>query len=288
MFWVSIEQIQCFQALITEGSFTKASEKIHKAKSAVIYSVNNLEKQLGFPLLKRDKYRSQLTPQGRDFLIEAEKLLIQYKNLQSSCSQISSKIETRLRISVSGIYSMNKIYSVIKEAMKKYPNTEILLEREILSGEKMLFNDTVDFAIFENIHNRRELDYKQIDEVTLKLVISKDHSFLKLEKDCQNMESLFHCPQIIQRSTIPDDAYSVGVHDQAIKWKVTDTPSKKEIILNGLGWGRLPEELIKKELQQGKLVHLNWLKDDDITPIYACRKKNSYIGEVATFMWNSM
>ena len=76
MYWITIDQIQCFQAVSESGSFQKASEKLNKAKSAVMYSVKNLEEQLGFPLLDRTLYRSKVTSQGEAFLFRSQQILI--------------------------------------------------------------------------------------------------------------------------------------------------------------------------------------------------------------------
>jgi len=287
MFWMTIDQIECFQAVGESGSFQKASEKLNKAKSAVMYSVNNLEEQLGFPLLDRSSYRSKITPQGEAFLYRSQKILDDMRELHDYCRLIASEVEMKISISVSGIFDINLLYPVIKNAMKEFPSTEIMLEKEILSGEKMLQREMVDISIFENVHNKRELDFKSIGKVKLVLVISSSHSFLDLPPKQQTKEQLFKYPQIVQRSTVPDDDHKVGVHTKSLKWKVTDTPSKKDIILNGLGWGRLPLHVVEEELKNGTLTHLKSLRDDDVVEMYICKRKISFMGQVSQMIWDS-
>jgi DNA-binding transcriptional LysR family regulator len=77
------------------------------------------------------------------------------------------------------------------------------------------------------------------------------------------------------------------VHEGSLKWFVNDTPSKKDIILSGLGWGRLPAHMVDKEINSKRLVHLTQLEDDDDVTIYLCKKKNKSIGKVAKFIWDS-
>ncbi|OUR95650.1 hypothetical protein A9Q84_14200 [Halobacteriovorax marinus] len=287
MYWITIDQIECFQAVSESGSFQKASEKLNKAKSAVMYSVNNLEEQLGFPLLDRSSYRSKITPQGEAFLYRSQKILDNMSELHDYCRQIASEVEMKLSISVSGIFDINLLYPVIKNAMNEFPSTEIMLEKEILSGEKMLQREMVDISIFENVHNKRELDFKSIGKVKLVLVISSDHSFLELPSKQQTKEELFKYPQIVQRSTIQDEDHKIGVHTKALKWKVTDTPSKKDIIMNGLGWGRLPLHVVEEEIKNGKLTHLKNFKDDDEVEMYICKRKNAFMGQVSQLIWDS-
>lgn len=287
MHHITIEQILCLKALVEAGSFSMASEKQGKAKSAIIYSIKRLEEQLGFSVIERSGYKSKLTAKGRDFLDSSKKLLTEYEQLLIKCSHLESHIESFFRLSISGIYGMDMVHPVIANAMTAFPQTEIQLEREILSGERMLNSDMVDLAIFENIRNKKDLDYKQIDEVKMVLTVAANHPFLSIAKSKQSISDLYKYPQIIQRSTIVEDDYKVGVHSESLQWKVSDTNSKHDIISHGLGWGRLPLPLIQNDLDADRLVQLDWLEDDDITPIYISRKKNKMKGKVAEFVWNS-
>lgn len=287
MYWITIDQIECFQAVSETGSFQKASEKLNKAKSAVLYSVKNLEEQLGFPLLDRSSYRSKITAQGEAFLFRSQKVLSNMSELHDYCRQIGSEVEMKLTLSASGIFDMGLIYPVIKNAMSKFPSTEIILEREILSGERMLQREMVDLAIFENLHNKREIDHKPIGKVKLLLVIAADHPFLQLPLKEQTKAELYKYPQIVQRSTIADEDQKVGVHNHSLRWKVTDTPSKKDIILNGLGWGRLPIHVIETDLKNNKLSHLSHFKDDDEVEMFLCKRKDVFMGKVSQLIWES-
>jgi DNA-binding transcriptional LysR family regulator len=284
---ITIDQILCLKAVYSEGSLTKASEKLYRAKSAVNYSLNNLEEQLGFILLDKSGYRPKLTPKAEEFLFKSKNLLVEYDLLLKNSQMIQNGIEMRISISASSMCNLDQMYKVIKKAMIKYPSTEIILHREIMSGEKMLTRDEVDIAMFENITHTDNRDYKQLGKFELPLVIAGDHPFLKLKKKDQTRENLLKYPHIIQQSTIRD-AEPIGIYeDESLRWEVTDILSKKELIQNGLGWGRLSDHMIQKELKSKKLVHL---KNIDVKPkikVYLCRKKSKVHGEVSNFIWDS-
>lgn len=284
MFWISIEQIQCFQAVAKHGSFTQASESLNKAKSAIRYSVNNLEEQLGFKVFDRDSYRPKLTPQGESFLTACEQLSNQYQLFQERCSLIAKSVETRIRLSVSGVYPLMNVYPVMESVIERFPGTEFVFEKEILSGEKMLLSEIVDLAIFERLINHEKLESKKLGEVRLLLCVSKDHPFLKLAKKNQIIQGLYKFPQIIQRSTLPEE-YAGGVHEQSLQWKVTDIESKKQIIQQGLGWGRLPEHMVSEEIKSGELINLSELNEDINLEVFLARRKSGFFGEVSRFIW---
>ncbi len=283
---ITLEQIQSLKAVKDSGSLNSASESLGKAKSALSYSLNKLEDQLGFILLDRSSYRIKLTQKADAFLIKALPLLKKSEELKSDILKIASGTEVRLSLSASAIYPTKKINSVMKNLIKKFPSTEFIFHREILSGEKMLLRGDVDIAIFENVQNDLDLDTKEIGTCDLKLSISSDHPFTRLSKKHQTLEELIKYPQIIQRSTIKDDN-DIGIPDNAKRWTVSDIDSKKDLILEGLGWGRLPGHFINTELKSNKLTHLKNLNYDHKTTMYICKRKNKSFGPVLKFIWDS-
>lgn len=219
--WITIDQIQALKAIKESGSINGAAERLNKAKSAISYNINKLEEQLGFPTLDRSQYRIQLTPQGEAFLHKAKGLLKEMDNLHEEAHKIASGVEMKLAMSATAIYPSDKINKVLKNLVTKFPSTEFTFHREILSGEKMLMEETVDIAIFEGLRNTLDLEGKKIGTVDLKLVVCADHPILSLPKKDQTMENLLAYPHIIQRSTIPDTD-DIGIPDDSKRWTVSD------------------------------------------------------------------
>jgi DNA-binding transcriptional LysR family regulator len=80
---------------------------------------------------------------------------------------------------------------------------------------------------------------------------------------------------------------SYGVLEGGDQWRVNDFQTKKEIIMQGMGWGSLPEHLIKEELAQGLLAPLN-VEGDINKPnieLRVVRKEGEPVGPVAQRLW---
>ena len=58
---VTIHQLQCFDAVVSEGTFQAAADKLLRAQPSVSLAVKNLEAQLKVNLLDRSGYRVSLT-----------------------------------------------------------------------------------------------------------------------------------------------------------------------------------------------------------------------------------
>lgn len=282
--WLTIDQIQALKAIQESGSITAASQSLNKAKSAVHYSMKKLEEQVGFPLIENSGYRSLLTRQAEDFLRASENLLKNYEILKEQAHQIATGVETKLAVSATALYPLKKLNSYIKKLQTRFPQTEVVFHREILSGHKFLQNGLVDIALFEHKQNVPGMEIKQVDEVIMHLVISKNHPLAKNKPVRITMEDLLDHPQVIQRATIPNDEV-FGIHSKSRQWTVSDLDTKKQIILDGLGWGRLPEHDIASDLKSGRLVTMHKIAKPQTVPIILGRRQEDTHGRVSQCLW---
>ena len=84
---------------------------------------------------------------------------------------------------------------------------------------------------------------------------------------------------------MPDDEQH-GVYHQSRRWTVTDLASKKQIIVDQLGWGRMPAHDVEVDIKKNRLVHLDFLEKTIKVPIYIGRKKEKEIGQVGKSFWD--
>ena len=136
---MNLDQLQLLKIIEEEGSFSKASERLNKAKSAISYSMSNLEDELGLLLIDRSKYRPQLTNYGKQLLDKSIPVLDAFEELTAYAQTLSSNQELRLRLSMTALWPLERIAPVLRELEDKYNKTEIVFTTEVLSGEKLLF-----------------------------------------------------------------------------------------------------------------------------------------------------
>jgi DNA-binding transcriptional LysR family regulator len=282
---LSLEQINLLNAINKYGSINTTAEKLFISKSGISSAIKNLEKRIGFELLDRSEYRVKLSHRGRMLLEKAEPLYKMQDDFQDFIKLLGDNIESHIKISSSVMYSIESLTKVLKAVSEKFPQTKIILNREVLSGEKLLLREDVDIAIVESRIDTSNLDFKKINKVKIPLLISTGHPFLKLATDKQNLSNLNKYPQIVLKSTLNDEGQG-GVYQGAHKWQVSDMPSKKEFILQGLGWGRLPDFLIKKEMKAKKLIELKNIEMTQYLELYLAKRKSIQHGRVINFIWD--
>ncbi len=279
---VNLEHLHVIDTICAEGSFQKASEKLHKVRSAVSYSVKQVEAHYDMQIFNRETYRPELTAEGKILIVQIRRLLRQASEFETFVNEMKGENETELRLGVTSIFPLEKITGLLIALKNEFPSTTIHLEIEVASGERMLLDEKVDIGIYGAPNRNKSIDYKLIDTINLPLLISKQLP-LKNANNVTEAE-LAAYPQVIIKST---DSLSpdTGIVDDALKWYVTDHNTKKILITAGLGWGRLPQHLVEKEIVNKDLICLNTLGDLNL-PIYITKLKNKVLGPVALKIWN--
>lgn len=74
---MELEQLRIFCTVAACRSFTRAAKQLFVSHSTTSRAVSALERELGVPLLARDRHTVALTPAGQALLAGAEDLLQQ-------------------------------------------------------------------------------------------------------------------------------------------------------------------------------------------------------------------
>ena len=79
---MELKNLRTFQAVVDQGSYQRAAERLGYAQSTITVQIQQLEEELGVPLFERLGRRMVLTeagerilPQARELLLGAERLL---------------------------------------------------------------------------------------------------------------------------------------------------------------------------------------------------------------------
>lgn len=278
---VNLEHLRVINIICAEGSFQKAAEKLHKVRSAVSYTVKQVEAHYEIEIFNRKTYRPELTADGKILIVKIRQLLKQAQEFEKFVHEMKGVNETELCLGVSSIFPLDKITDLLNELKKQFPSTTIHLNIEVASGERLLLEEKVDIAIFGSFNHHSDIDYSLIETLDVPLLISKQFPI----KDPDNVTEtdLAAFPQVILKSTDRQSPDS-GIIDDALKWYVTDQHTKKTLICKGLGWGRLPYHLVEKEIKNKELICLSSQGELNL-PMYITKLKSKPLGPVALKIW---
>ena len=145
---ITLKQLRAFTVVAREGSFTRASEKLHVTQSTLTTSIKTLENEVGLRLLDRSTRAVALTAQGLQFLPAAERML---RDLNESLDELHSSA-TRQRGSAVVAAAASFINYVMSPAVvhmaASYPGITVRMREETTEGVcKHVLSGEADFGV---------------------------------------------------------------------------------------------------------------------------------------------
>jgi DNA-binding transcriptional LysR family regulator len=284
---LTLHQLLCFEAVVTEGGFQAAAEKLLRSQPTVSSSVKNLETQLRLSLLDRSGYRVVLTDAGRSFYERTRVFLHELQRLRDHAAQLAMGEESELRVVIGDICPLPEILGLLRRFFDSCPATRLHLHFEALSGPwERLVDDEADLILHPIDKADPRLEF--VDLFAVKLVPVVAPNFLRFPiSESITPEQMREYVQCVIRDTArrspPRDYFLV---EGARSWTVSDQLMKKELILQGMGWGHMPRYLIEQNLRDGSLLpitgkHFRGGQAD----LVAARLRNTPHGPIANRLW---
>ncbi len=285
---LTLHQLLCFEAVVTEGSFQAAAEKLMRSQPSVSASVKNLESQLRLSLLDRSGYRVALTDAGRSFYERTRVFLHDVQKLRDHAAQLARGEESELRIVIGDISPLPEILSLLRRFFEGCPGTQLHLHFEAISGPwERLFDDEADLILHHIDKSDARLEFIDLFTVKVAPVVAPNFLRFPISKSItpEQMRDYVQC--IIRdtaRRSQPRDYFLV---EGARTWTVSDQLMKKELILQGMGWGHMPRYLIEQNLRDGSLLPITGKHfQGGQAELVAARRSNVPHGPIANRLWN--
>ncbi len=259
MSYPDLESLEILNVIVQEGSFAKASERVHKTQSALSYQVKKLEQQLGCTLIDRSQYRTTLTPAGRTLLEEGRKLLRQARHLDALASQLAKGWEPRLLLLLDGIIPQHPVLDALASLSRENIPTRVQLKTEFLGGVEYRFHeDKADLMVVKDYTPSQRLGEIPLGEMEILLCAAPDHPLSK-----QRQLELWQLQEHVELSVHDSSPAPCPTRDQRIfgcerVFFLSDFRAKEEALLMGLGFGWLPAYLAEPHLRGGRLKVLDY------------------------------
>ena len=135
---LTLEALEVLDAIDRKGSFAAAAASLYRVPSAITYTVQKLEEDLGVTLFRKQGRRSLLTPAGQVLLERGRELLLSAEHLVETARQIDSGWESCLNIAVDSIFRLDAICPHLQAFFHLQPAIEVNLYEEVLGGRGWL------------------------------------------------------------------------------------------------------------------------------------------------------
>jgi DNA-binding transcriptional LysR family regulator len=145
---VDLRQLRAFIAVARSLNFTRAAEDLHIAQPSLSHTIQQLERNVGFPLLKRTTRTTELTREGATFLREAEAVLDRYDLAMARTARVARGEVGQLRVGYLIGAAVDHVPAILRSFNETYPEVELeLIEYNFAAPNAGLDTGETDVAI---------------------------------------------------------------------------------------------------------------------------------------------
>lgn len=262
---ITLDALQVLDAIERKKSFAGAADELFRVPSAISYTVNKLEDDLGVALFDRSKRKAEFTAVG-NLIVEQGRLILQATDeLTHMAKQSASGWELELRICIDSILQFQPIYTLIAQFQATYPWIDIRVTEEAFGGTWDALNAGSCDLIIGAAGEPSDTSFKThaIGHVEFVFAVAKNHP-LCAEPQPITPKSIKKYPSVVVADSSKYlTARSAGLLDGQARITVPSIDKKIEAHLLGLGVGYLPIHRIEQELQTGELVALTLAQPEE-------------------------
>lgn len=250
--------IPIFLAVVEEGSFSRAAEKLGITTSAVSRRISSLEERLGTRLLLRTTRTLSLTESGQRYLEYSRQALLAINDAENAARERKDVASGTLRLSAPVNLGRGQLAHLIPVFLKANP----LVNFHITLGDVFTRVNPEDFDLIITAAPIPSGSYKSTKIHSIPGAIIASPDYLKKYGRPGKPEDLLNHNCLLPSFQEIYDNWIFYKDDQEVKVKVNgnyfcnNPVAVKITALAGHGIACLPIEVVKDELASGELVKL--------------------------------
>lgn len=250
--------MEVFVATVDLGSFTAAANAFHITPAMVSKHISALEKRLGATLLARTTRTQKLTEIGLTYYGRCKQILSQIADAETGAEAMSALPKGRLRVSASMWFGSLTLAPLVCDYLQQYP--EVNIELAISDRYVDIVEESFDVAI-------------RIGELQDSSLIARKLAMFEV--------AICASPQYLDQYGVPRSPDELQLHQclgftnwhsqggwkrmqkqtgakigQAPRFESDNAQALRIAAVKGLGIIMMPKELLRPDIEAGRLVEL--------------------------------
>ncbi len=282
----TFDQLRVFLTVIEAGSFAAAGRRLHRATSVVSYTIASLEAQLGVILFDRDaSKRPRLSEAGRMVLAESRAIASGVDGLNARIKSMRLGLEAEVRIALDVMLPMPRLVGALNAFRAAYPSVTLNMQVEALGAvTQRVLDRTATLGVGGPMDvGAEDLERIALGAVALIPVAAPGHPLARPGPVSPGAARQQVQLVLSDRSTLTQGQEFAVVATRV--WRLSDLASKHGLLLAGLGWGNMPEPMVRDDIAAGRLVALDLPEPTARDyPLQAIYRRDTPLGPAATFL----
>jgi DNA-binding transcriptional LysR family regulator len=257
---MELRQLEHFLAVIEEGTFTRAAERLCLTQPAVSLSIKKLEDEVGSALFARDVHDLSLTEAGRTLAEYARRMVRLRDDATRDMARLGSMAAGSLTIAAHEAAAVYLLPVALRSYVKKFPDIKVGIYRSRLDEiPRQVMDRQVDVGFVKEAPSFHELQSVEVHSDEMVCIASPKHPLASRPrvslKDVSGEQFILHhlCSATADRILRLFEQNSTRCRVVAELWSFENI---KEFVRQEVGLAIVPGVTVREELRNGSLVRL--------------------------------
>ncbi|TCV68729.1 LysR family transcriptional regulator [Neorhizobium sp. S3-V5DH] len=230
---LDMNHVRSFIALAAELNFSRAARRLNITQPPLSRQMKLLEQQLDVPLFERSSRRVVLTPAGRAFLPEAQKLLAQSEAAVAATRGAARGSAGSIRIGFVGAATYSFLPAFITRARASAPHVELeLVQMETAEQLKAINDEQIDLGFSRPLTGPHHLDCLCVAREPMMLAAPKAHPLAAKRRPALTMLSGEPFVMFAPQARYLHDKLTQLLADAAVSPRIVQSMTHSQAILS--------------------------------------------------------
>jgi DNA-binding transcriptional LysR family regulator len=257
---MELRQLEHFLAVVEEGTFTRAAERLFLTQPAVSLSIKKLEEEIGSPLFARDVHDLSLTEAGRVLADYARRMVRLRDDATREMARLGSMAAGSLTIAAHEAAAVYLLPAALRTYVKRFPDIKVGIYRSRLEEiPRQVMDRQVDLGFVKDAPTFHELECVDVHTDEMICIASPKHPLASRSrvtvKDVSSEQFVLHhlCSATADRILRLFEQNSTRCRVVAELWSFENI---KEFVRQEVGLAIVPAVTVREELKTGTLIRL--------------------------------
>jgi DNA-binding transcriptional LysR family regulator len=236
----TLRQLEYFVTVGEQGSIAQASEQLNVSSPSISAAISQLEDEFSLPLfVRKHAHGLSLTQAGRQFMVQARKVLNEAGSLNRLAGAISGKVQGPLSVGCLLTFAQVFLPAIRRGFQDKYPDVQVSqIECDQQTLIEKLRRAEIDVALTYDLEVPSDLEFIPLRSLPLYAVVAADHTLAN--RKSVTVEALVDYPMVLLDLPI-SRTYFMSAFERAgvapnIAERTRDMAVMRSLVANGFGF----------------------------------------------------
>jgi LysR family transcriptional regulator for metE and metH len=257
---VEVRHLQLVEAIIEEGSVTRAAERLNVTQSALSHQLREIEQRLRTPLFLRVNRRLALAPAGERLMSSAKRILGELRCAEEDIARLANDEQGVLRVSTECYTCYNWLPPLLAPFRARFPGVDVEIVPDVTRRTlDALLERKIDLALVHRCDAGPQVRLLPVFDDEVVVITAIDHPLAKRKivnaADFAGEHLILHSP--------PEESFFASqleaAHVRPRKYsQVILTEAITAMVKAGLGVSAVPRWTVAQEIQRKELAAIRF------------------------------